>query len=218
MCHINVIIQYVTYVSGFFHLAYFCSSCVLLHVSELCSFWWLSPLYAYNIFYLTTHPPFLLFAFSLRSWILRSLKLGDWGRSFFSQGKAACQGSRDKPRCNSQADTFRWNTHLTGRECLLLTLSLKNCGRDLCCILMFSCSRKCVQPEPLKWSPLTWIDGFWMFLKETFFFFFFKSAPMVYGSFQAQGWIRAAASSLYHSNARSESHLWPAPQLAALDP
>ena len=40
---------------------------------------------------------------------------------------------------------------------------------------------------------------------------------MVYGSFQAQGQIRAVASSLYHShrNARSEPRLQPTPQLRA---
>ena len=44
---------------------------------------------------------------------------------------------------------------------------------------------------------------------DFFFLFFFRAAPVVYGSSQAGSWIRAAAASLLHSHskARSEPHL-----------
>ena len=56
-----------------------------------------------------------------------------------------------------------------------------------------------------------------------FFFFFFglfafsRAAPVVYGGSQARGLIRAVAASLHHShsNAGSEPHLRPTPQLTA---
>ena len=45
----------------------------------------------------------------------------------------------------------------------------------------------------------------------------FRAAPAAYGSSQAKGQIGATATSLYHShsNARSELHLQPTPQLTA---
>ena len=51
-----------------------------------------------------------------------------------------------------------------------------------------------------------------------FFFFLFRATPEVYGSSQAIGWRGAAAAGLYHShsNSRSELHLWPMPQFAAM--
>ena len=59
----------------------------------------------------------------------------------------------------------------------------------------------------------------------TFFFFFFfllfRAASMACGNFQARGWIRTKAASLYHtnSNAGSKPCLWSTPQLRAmLDP
>ena len=44
------------------------------------------------------------------------------------------------------------------------------------------------------------------------------AAPGAYGSFQAGGGIEATAAGLYHShsNARSEPHLHPIPQLTAM--
>ena len=63
-----------------------------------------------------------------------------------------------------------------------------------------------------------------MYIVFFFFFFFFglfRVAPTAYGSSQAKGPIEAAAASLHHthSNARSEPHLRPTPQLmATLDP
>ena len=53
------------------------------------------------------------------------------------------------------------------------------------------------------------------------FFFLFMATPVAYGRSLARGQIRTAAASLHHShsNARSEQHLRPMPQLAArLDP
>ena len=49
------------------------------------------------------------------------------------------------------------------------------------------------------------------------FFFLFKATPASYGSSQARGQIRDAAVCLCHSNsnAGSEPHLRPVPQLAA---
>ena len=45
----------------------------------------------------------------------------------------------------------------------------------------------------------------------------FRAALTAYGGSQARGQIRVVAASLHHShsNARSESHLWPTPQLMA---
>ena len=55
------------------------------------------------------------------------------------------------------------------------------------------------------------------FLGFVFFFFLglFRAAPVVYGSFQPRGQIRAAAASLYHSHShtRSEPHLQLTSQL-----
>ena len=56
-----------------------------------------------------------------------------------------------------------------------------------------------------------------------FFLFFslFRALPMVYGNSQARGQIGATVASLHqsHSNARSELHLQPTPQiLETLDP
>ena len=57
---------------------------------------------------------------------------------------------------------------------------------------------------------------------NSFFFFllsFFRAALAAYGGPQVRGWIGAVAAGLYHSNARSEPHLQPTPQLTAtLDP
>ena len=59
----------------------------------------------------------------------------------------------------------------------------------------------------------------WMrFLKSCFNFFvcfFFRAAPVAFGGSQARGQIAASAAGLCHghSNARSEPHLQPTPQL-----
>ena len=58
-------------------------------------------------------------------------------------------------------------------------------------------------------------------LKKKFFFNLFRAAAAAYGGSQARGPITAVAASLHHSNsnARSELHLQPTPQLmATLDP
>ena len=55
--------------------------------------------------------------------------------------------------------------------------------------------------------------------KITFFVsLFFRVEPTAHGGSQAQGLIGATAASLHHShiNARSEPHLRPTPQLAAM--
>ena len=57
----------------------------------------------------------------------------------------------------------------------------------------------------------------------SFFFFFclFRATLVAYGSSQARAWIGVTTAGLHHShsNARSEPHLWPIPQLTAtLDP
>ena len=64
---------------------------------------------------------------------------------------------------------------------------------------------------------------FWSFCLFFFFFFFVfsRAAPVAYGGSQARGLIRAVAAGLHHShsNAESEPHLRPTPQLTAtLDP
>ena len=54
-----------------------------------------------------------------------------------------------------------------------------------------------------------------------FFIFFFRAAPIACGGSQARSQIRAIAASLHHShsNAGSEPHLRPTPQLTVmLDP
>ena len=54
-------------------------------------------------------------------------------------------------------------------------------------------------------------------LKYIYIFSLFRAALTAYGSSQASGWIRAVAAGLHHSysNARSQSHLWPIPELKA---
>ena len=60
-----------------------------------------------------------------------------------------------------------------------------------------------------------------IYLKEMkspfFFWLFFRAAPLACGGSQARGLIGAAAAGLCHchSNARSEPHLRPTPQLTA---
>ena len=50
-------------------------------------------------------------------------------------------------------------------------------------------------------------------------FFFFRAAPVAYGSSQARGLIRAAADSHGHCNTGSKPRLQPTPELSAtLDP
>ena len=54
--------------------------------------------------------------------------------------------------------------------------------------------------------------------EQRFFFFnLFRATPIAYGSSQARGQIRAVAASLHHShsNAGSEPHQQPTPQLTA---
>ena len=65
-------------------------------------------------------------------------------------------------------------------------------------------------PKKLKNSDFIWFDfGFW-------FFCLFRATPTAYGGSQHRGQIRAIAASLHsHSNARSEPHLQPTPQLRA---
>ena len=50
------------------------------------------------------------------------------------------------------------------------------------------------------------------------FFSFFRTALLVYESFQARDWMRAIAAGLCHSHssAGSKPHLWPTLQLAAI--
>ena len=51
----------------------------------------------------------------------------------------------------------------------------------------------------------------------SFFFCPFRTTPAAYGGSQARGQIRAAVAGLFqsHSNAGSEQHLQPTPQLEA---
>ena len=53
---------------------------------------------------------------------------------------------------------------------------------------------------------------------HSFHYFFGGAAPKAYGSSQARGQIRAVVASLCnsHSNAGSEPHLQPTPQLVAM--
>ena len=58
-----------------------------------------------------------------------------------------------------------------------------------------------------------------MFMTQLIFFsfFYFKAAPAAHGGSQARGLIGVVAAGLHHSqsNARSEPHLQPTPQLMA---
>ena len=60
-----------------------------------------------------------------------------------------------------------------------------------------------------------WLVGFFFV-----FWFFFRAAPVAYGISQARGPIGATAAGLHHShhhsNAGSELHLQPTPQLMAI--
>ena len=72
------------------------------------------------------------------------------------------------------------------------------------------------------WGPsLSWLWTFLSFFKIIFIFLFFRAPPLAYGGSQARGGIGTVAASLCHShsNAKSEPHLSPTPQLMAmLDP
>ena len=75
-------------------------------------------------------------------------------------------------------------------------------------IFMFPCTfslRTCVSVSTFLFPSLS------------FFFLLFRATPMACGSSQARGLIGATAASLphSHSNARSELHLQPTPQLTA---
>ena len=64
-------------------------------------------------------------------------------------------------------------------------------------------------------------ERFFLFLKLFLFFLSFRAPPLAYGGSQARGGIGTVAASLCHShsNAKSEPHLSPTPQLMAmLDP
>ena len=60
-------------------------------------------------------------------------------------------------------------------------------------------------------------DFIFFFLSFFFFCLLFRAAPMAHGSFQARGSVRAVAAnnSHSHSNAGSELHLQPTPQLTS---
>ena len=62
-------------------------------------------------------------------------------------------------------------------------------------------------------SPVKTQTMFWCFV----LFCLFRATPVAYGGSQARGLIRATAAPLHHShsNARSELHLQPPPQLMA---
>ena len=59
-----------------------------------------------------------------------------------------------------------------------------------------------------------------LFLLDFSFFLFvfclFRAIPVAYGGSQARGLIRTVTVGLCHSNARSELHLQPTPQLTAM--
>ena len=67
------------------------------------------------------------------------------------------------------------------------------------------------------WGLFHWkLSDFWVIIT---IFCLFRAAPRAYGGSQARGRIAATATGLGHSNARSELHLRPTPQLiATLDP
>ena len=86
---------------------------------------------------------------------------------------------------------------------------------------IFSCV--CWPSECLLWkSVYSWIFSFSFFFFILFYFFLlFRASLVAYGSSQDITRFGGAAASLYqsHSNTRSESYLWPTPQLMAnLDP
>ena len=61
------------------------------------------------------------------------------------------------------------------------------------------------------------VNAFCIVQRNFFSFCLFRAAPVAYGCFQARGLIGAVAAGLHHnhSNARSEPHLRPTPQLMA---
>ena len=69
----------------------------------------------------------------------------------------------------------------------------------------------------ILWAIKIWKDIYNYIYIYILFSFAFRAEPMLYGSSQASGRIRAAAAGLHHShsNAGSMPHLWPIPQLTA---
>ena len=63
---------------------------------------------------------------------------------------------------------------------------------------------------------MIWLN--FLFKKIFFLFCLFRSIPTAYGSSQSRGQFGATAANLHHShsNAGSEPHLWPTPQLMAM--
>ena len=67
-----------------------------------------------------------------------------------------------------------------------------------------------------------WVFGLLLWFFVSFFSFLFsclfRAAPTTYGGSWVKGWIKAVATGLHHShsNARSELHLRPIPQLTAV--
>ena len=97
--------------------------------------------------------------------------------------------------------------------CLLLALIDIHVDGQSCCLShLFDYLLHC---PPNNLSPLAWPE----LQQGSFLFFFLRAAPAAYGSFQARGWIGAAAASHSHSNARSEMPPWPILQpTTMLDP
>lgn len=73
-----------------------------------------------------------------------------------SKGEATCKGSEDNPRCDSlKLKHAGESSPLAGHECLLfLTLLLRKCRRDLCCIVVVVQGKKDSGIFP-KWGYLT---------------------------------------------------------------
>ena len=75
------------------------------------------------------------------------------------------------------------------------------------------------RPHAVNLRKLIWLieSEIWSFFFLLFFFGLFRAALVVYGGFQARGWIGATAAGLHHrhSNAKSELHLQTIPKLVA---
>ena len=71
----------------------------------------------------------------------------------------------------------------------------------------------------LKFLKITWnLIGNYCHTFIFYFFVFLRASSMAYGDSQARGWIGATATGLHHSdsNLGSKPHLWPTPQLMAV--
>ena len=101
-----------------------------------------------------------------------------------------------------------WSNHLPARKLHFHTV----------CLGYYDNPRSGINERIFAPSLITVIDFAAIFFFISLFLCLFRAIPAAYGGSQARGWIGAVAAGLHHrhSNAGSEPHLWPTPQLTPM--